>query len=110
MYAGEAKIRKSLRDYTNMEAVVTSLFLPLGSRLGFGVMVEIDGGEYILSFGLEQSNEFRQLHSLKVNDKIVIRSRSVSHAPRYSFPIVAGDYVERDHTLIYKRASRKGGC
>jgi hypothetical protein len=110
VYVGEAKIRKSIRDSTNMEAVVTSLSLPPGSRLGFGVMVRINGDDYILSFGLEESNEFQQLHSLKVNDKIVIRSHFVSHTPKYSYPIVAGDYVERDSKIIYKRAPRKGGC
>ena len=101
-----AKIKKD----TNMEAVITSLSLPPGSRLGFGVMARINGEDYILSFGLETSNEFQQLHSLKVNDKIIIRCRSVSHAPKYSYPIVSGDYVERDSKIIYKRAPRKGGC
>jgi hypothetical protein len=118
VHAGAAKIRKSIRDYTNMEGVVTSLSLPPGSRLGFGVMVRINGDDYILALGLEKSgknilnfkNEFEQLHSLKVNDKIIIRSHSVSHAPKYSYPIVAGDYVERDSKIIYKRAPRKGGC
>lgn len=118
VYAAEAKIRKSISNYTNMEGVVSSLSLPPGSRLGFGVMVSINGGDYILAFGPEESdknilnfnNEFEQLHSLKVNDKIIIRSHSVSHAPKYSFPIVAGDYVERDSKIIYKRAPRKGGC
>ena len=118
VYAAEAKIRKSLRDFTNMEGVVTSLSLPPGSRLGFGVMVRINGDDYILAFGPEKSgknilnfnNEFEQLHSLKVNDKIIIRSHSVSHAPKYSYPIVAGDYVEQDSKIIYKRAPRKGGC
>jgi hypothetical protein len=118
VYAAEAKIRKSLNDYTNMEGVVTSLSLPLGSRVGFGVMISINGDDYILAFGPEESgenilnfnNEFDQLRSLKVNDKIIIRSHSVSHAPKYSYPIVAGDYVERDSKIIYKRALRKGGC
>jgi hypothetical protein len=105
-----AKIRKSIRDSTNLEAVVTSLSLPPGSRLGFGVMVSINGEDYILSFGLEVSNEFQQLHSLKVNDKIVLRSHFVSFAPKCSYPIVAGDYVERDSKIIYKRVPRKGGC
>jgi hypothetical protein len=108
--AGAAKISNHVRDSTNMEAVVTSLSLPPGSRLGFGVMVRINGDDYILSFGPEKSNEFQQLHSLKVNDKIVIRSHFVSYAPKYSYPIVAGDYVERDSKIIYKRAPRKGGC
>jgi hypothetical protein len=108
--AGAAKIMKHITDSTNMEAVVTSLSLPPGSRLGFGVMVSINGDDYILSFGLENANEFQQLHSLKVNDKIIIRSHSVSHAPKYSYSIVSGDYVERDGKIIYKRAPRKGGC
>ena len=118
VYAAEAKIRKHISALTNMEAVVTSLSLPPGSRLGFGMMVRINDDDYILSYGTEKfsqsflhfSNEFRLLHTLKVNDKIFIRSHSVSHAPKYSYPIVAGDYVERDSKIIYKRAPRKGGC
>ncbi|WP_343744336.1 hypothetical protein [Chitinophaga sp.] len=116
--AGAAKIKNHISNFTNMEAVVTSLSLPPGSRLGFGVMARINGEDYILSFGPEKSdwnflnfnNEFQQLHSLKVDDKIIIKSHSVSHAPKYSYPIVSGDYVERDSKIIYKRASRKGGC
>ena len=108
--AGAAKIRNHISDSTNMEAVVTSLSLPPGSRLGFGVMVRINSDDYILSFGLEQANEFQPLQSLKVNDKIIIRSHFVSYAPKYSFPIVAGDYVERDNKIIYKAPPRKGGC
>ena len=118
VYAAEAKIRKHISASTNMEAVVTSLSLPPGSRLGFGVMVRINGDDYILAFGPEKSgknilnfnNEFEQLHSLKVNDKIIIRSHNVSHAPKYSYPIVSGDYVERDGKVIFKRVPRKGGC
>jgi hypothetical protein len=108
--AGAAKIRNHISDSTNMEAVVTSLSLPPGSRLGFGVMVRINGDDYILSFGPKKSNEFQQLHSLKVNDKTIIRSHFVSYAPKYSYPIVSGDYVERDSKIIYKSAPRKGGC
>ena len=108
--SGAEKIGKHTRASTNMEAVVTSLSLPTGSRLGFGVMVRINGEDYILSFGQESNNEFQQLHSLKVDDKIIIRSHSVSYAPKYSYPIVSGDYVERDSKIIYKRAPRKDGC
>lgn len=110
VYAAEAKIRKHITDSTTMEAVVTSLSLPPGSRLGFGVMVRIRDDEYILSFGPEESAEFQQLHHLEVNDNIIIRSRSVLHAPKYAYPIVAGDYVERDGKILYKRIPRKGGC
>ncbi|MBL7794566.1 MAG: hypothetical protein JNK77_19690, partial [Saprospiraceae bacterium] len=108
--AGAAKIRNHISASTNMEAIVTSLSLPPGSQLGFGVMVRINGDDYILSFGPEKSNEFQQLHNLKVNDKIIIRSHFVSYAPKYAYPIVAGDYVERDSKIIYKRAPRKGDC
>ena len=104
---------KNETSSTKMEAVVTSLSLPPGSRAGFGVMVRINGYDYILSFGRENSNEFQQLHSLKVNDKILIRSHSVFsglYTPNYSYAIVLGDYVERDGKVIYKRAPRKGGC
>lgn len=107
--AGAAKIRKHTSAFTNMEAVVTSLSLPPGSRLGFGVMARIDGVDYIVKFEPEKS-QLEQLHSLKVNDKIIIKSRTVSHAPKYSYPIVSGDYVERDSKIIYKRVPRKGGC
>jgi hypothetical protein len=109
LYAAEAKIWKSITGFANMEGVVTALSLPPGSRLGFGVMVRINGDDYILNFDPEKS-QLEQLHSLKVNDKIIIRSHNVSHAPRYAYPIVSGDYVERDSKIIYKRAPRKGGC
>lgn len=109
VYTAEAKIRKNIKDYTNMEGVVTSLSLPPGSLLGFGVMVRINGDDYIVKFEPEKS-QLEQLHSLKVNDKISIRSHGVSHAPKYSYPIVWGDYVERDNKVIFKRVPRKGGC
>ena len=106
---GAAKIGKHISAFTNMEAVVTSLSLPPGSRLGFGVMARINGDDYIVTFEPEKS-QLEQLHSLKVNDKIIIRSHSVSHAPKYSYPIVSCEYVERDSKVIFKRVPRKGGC
>ena len=103
------KIMNHINDYSDMKAVVTSLTLPPGSRLGFGVMARINGVDYIVNFQPEKS-QLEQLHSLKVNDKIIIRSHSVSYAPKYSYPIISGDYVERDHKVIFKRIARKDGC
>ena len=107
--AGAAKIRNPISAFTNMEAVVTSLSLPPGSRLGFGVTARINGDDYILNFAPEKS-QLEQLQSLKVNDKIIIRSHSVSHAPKYAYPIISAEYVERDSKVIFKRVPRKGGC
>jgi hypothetical protein len=109
VYAASEKIENSVKDFTNMEGVVTSLSLPSGSILGFGVMVKINNDDYILSFGLDKPKEFEQLHNLKVDDKIIIKSHFVSVAPMYSFPIVAGDYIEHNNKIIYKRALQKGG-
>ena len=110
VYAAEAKIKKSIREYTNMEGVITSLSLPPGSRLGFGVMVKMKGEDYILSFGPAFKNEFEHLYQLKVNDTIMIKSRGVSHAPKYDYPIIGGDYIEKNGKLIFKRTPAKGGC
>ncbi len=107
--ANAAKIRKHISDSTNMEAVITSLSLPPGSRLGFGVMVRIDGVDYIVTFDTEKS-QLEQLQSLKVNDKIIIKGHGVSWAPKYAYAIVSCDSVERDSKIIYKRVPRKGGC
>jgi len=107
--ADAAKISKNINAFTNMEAVVTSLSLPPGSRLGLAVMVRINSDDYILRFE-PQMSQLQQLQSLKVNDKIILKSHSVSHAPKYSYPIISGDYVERDSKVIYKRADRKDGC
>ena len=107
---GAAKISRQVSDSSDMEAVVTALSLPPGSRLGFGVMVRINEDDYILNFGSLNADELQQLHSLKVNDKLIIRSHFVSYAPKYAYPIVMGDYVERDSKIIYKRLPRKDGC
>jgi len=105
-----AKISKSIREFTTMEGVITSLSLPPDSRLGLGVMVRINGEDYILAFGLEKSNEFQHLRKLKVNDKISIKSHNISQAPKYAYPILSGDYVERDSKILYKRPISKDGC
>ena len=109
VYAAEAKIWKHITNYTNTEGVVTSLSLPPGSRLGFGVMVKINDDDYIVTFDAEKS-QLEQLRNLKVNDKIMIKSHYVSHAPKYSYPIISCGSLQRDGKVIFKRIVRKGGC
>jgi len=109
VFAGIANIRKPVSDFTNMEAVITSLSLPPGSRLGFGVMARINGDDYIVTFDAEKP-QLEQLQNLKVNDKIILRSHNVSHAPKYAYPIVSAEYAEQDGKVVFKRIPRKGGC
>lgn len=106
---GAAAIRKRINADASMEAVVTSLSLPAGSRLGFGVMAKIDGVDYILRFDANNA-QLEQLHSLKLNDKLILKGHGVSWAPKYAYPIVAAKSVERDHKIIFKRIPPKGGC
>jgi len=110
VYASEAKITKDISNFTNMEAIVISLSLPPNSRLGFGIMARINDEDFIISFMPLKYNELQQLRSLKVNDKILLKSHSVMHAPKYTYPIVSGDYIEQDSKIIYNRPPRKGGC
>lgn len=118
VYASEARIQTAIRNYSDMEGIITATSLPAGSRLGFGVMVKIKGEDYILAFGVENkdlnevnfTDEFKELRTLKVNDKIVIRSRSVTHAPKYADPIVRGDFIKREGKTLYQRSFPKDGC
>jgi len=107
--AGIDHIKPQINAFTDMEAVVTSLTLPAGSKLGHGVMVRVNNFDYILTFDAEK-NQLEQLHQLKVNDKLTIRSRSVFYAPKYAFPIVAAEYVAQGTKVIFKRIARKDGC
>jgi hypothetical protein len=121
-HASAAKIRKHLTNFTNMEAVVTSLSHPteLG---GFGVMVKINNEDYILNFSAVKAETFpwlniftwfnsdlAHLQSLKVNDKIIIKSHNAGNSTKYPYLIISGDYVERDGKIIYKRDFSKEGC
>jgi hypothetical protein len=109
VYAAEDKIWKNITEHTNMEGVVTSLSLPPGSKLGFGVMVNINDEAYIVTFDAEKP-QLEQLKGLKVNDKIFIKSNYVAHAPKYSYPIISCESLEKDRKVIFKRIHRKGGC
>lgn len=109
VYAAEDKIWKHLTEYTPMQGAVTSLLLPPGSKLGFGVMVKINGEDYILTFDAEKSQR-KNLNSIKVNDKIMIKSHYVSHAPKYAYPIISCESATIEGKVIFKRIHRKGGC
>ncbi len=108
VHAGAVKINRAIRGNASLVGVVTSLTLPEGSRLGKGIMVNIQGEEYILTFGSEMDQD--ALQNLQVNDQITIKSHHVSKAPKYAFAILSPTYVIQGSKLVYKRVQSKGGC
>lgn len=99
-----------MKAFSNMEGVFTSLSLPPGSRLGHGIMVRINGEDYIVSFGSLKPHEFQQLQNLKVNDSINIKSHFISYGPKYAYSIVRGDYIEFNNKILFERPIIKEGC
>ncbi|MCU0321872.1 MAG: hypothetical protein MUE72_05605 [Chitinophagaceae bacterium] len=108
--ASAAKVMKHVKDSSEMEAVITSLSLPTGARLGYGLMVMINGDNYILSFGLENENEFKNLKTLKVNDVINIKSSFISYAPKYAYAIITAKSVVHNGSTLFKRTKNINGC
>ena len=110
VYASHDKIRKDIKAFTNMEAVVTSVtFQRNGKSSGIKwLIVRINGEEYMMQF---IPKEFQQLKSLKVNDKIIVRSRSAGYSPNHPYLIITGDYIERNNKILFKRDfSKNKGC
>ncbi len=110
VHAGAIKINRAIRGNAQLRGVVTSLRLPEGSSLGFGIMVNIQGDDYILAFGGETDQEFDALRDLQVNDQIIIKSHHVSKATKYAYPILMASYVTKDQKFIFKRKANQGGC
>lgn len=93
-----------------MEAVVTSLtFQCNGKSSGIKwLIVRINGEEYMMQFS---PKEFQQLNSLKVNDKIIVRSRSAGYSPNHPYLIISGDYIEQNSKILFKRdLSKNNSC
>ena len=103
VHASHDKIRKDISAFTNMEAVITSVTFHRENAKSGGpkwLIVKIDGEEYMMQFIPE---DFQQLKSLKVNDKIILRSRSAGYSPNHPYLIISGDYIERNNKVLFKR-------
>ncbi|MEL1243439.1 hypothetical protein AAEO56_04125 [Flavobacterium sp. DGU11] len=110
VHASHDKIRKYINAFTNMEAVVTSLtFQRENSKSGpKWLIVRIGDEEYMMQFTTE---EFRKLDSLKVNDNIIVRSRSAGYSNNHPYLIISGDYIEQNGKVLFKRDfSKNKGC
>ncbi|MEJ7560325.1 MAG: hypothetical protein WKF66_18595 [Pedobacter sp.] len=111
VHASHNKIKSYIKAFKNMEATVTSVSFQRSNAKISGpkwLIVRINGEEYMMQFNLE---EFQQLSSLKVNDKIIVRSHSAGYSPNHPYLIVSGDYIERNNEVLFKRDfSKNNGC
>ena len=111
VHASYDKIKKSIKAFTNMEAVVTSLTFQRENAKSSGpkwLIVRINDEEYMMQF---IPKEFQQLNSLKVNDKIIVRSRSAGYSHNHPYLIISGDYIARNNKILFKRDfSKNNGC
>jgi hypothetical protein len=111
VHASYYKIKKSIKAFTNMEAVVTSVTFQRANGKSSGpkwLIVRINGEEYMMQF---IPKDFQQLNSLKVNDKIIVRSRSAGYSNNHPYLIISGDYIARNNKILFKRDfSKNNGC
>ena len=111
VHASYDKIRQYIKAFSDMEAVVTSVTFKRANAKSAGpkwLIVSINGEAYMMQFS---PREFQQLNSLKVNDKIIIKSHSAGYSPNHPYLIVSGDHIERNHKILFKRDfSKKNSC
>jgi hypothetical protein len=111
IHTSHYKISKYIKDFTNMEAVVTSVTFQRANAKSSGpkwLIVRINGEEYMMQF---IPKDFEQLKSLKVNDKIIVKSHSAGYSHNHPYLIISGDYIERNNKILFKRDfSKNKGC
>jgi hypothetical protein len=94
-----------------MEAVVTSVTFQRENANSTGpkwLIVKINDEEYMMQF---MPKEFEQLKSLKVNDHIIVRSRSAGYSPNHPYLILSSDYIALNNKILFKRdLSKNKAC
>jgi hypothetical protein len=70
--------------------------------------VKINGEDYMMQF---IPNDFEKLNSLKVNDKIIIKSRSAGFSNNHPYLILSSNYIEHNNKVLFERdLSKNDGC
>ncbi len=109
--ASRDKIKKYIKDFSPMEAIVTSVTFQCENAKASGpkwLIVKIGEEEYMMQF---ISKEFEQLKSLKVNDKIMVKSRSTGYSPNHPYLILSSDYIAKNNVILFERdLSKNKGC
>ena len=103
VHASHDKIKEYIKSFTSMEAVVTSVSFQRTNAKSSGpkwLIVRINGEEYMMQF---IPKDFQQLNSLKVNDKIIVRSHSAGYSHNHPYLIISGDYIEQNNKILFKR-------
>ena len=105
------KIKNEINAFTEMEAVVTSVTFQLPTTNPSSpkwLVVKINGEDYMMQF---IPNDFEKLNSLKVNDKIIIKSRSAGFSNNHPYLILSSNYIEHNNKVLFEHDSSKNdGC
>jgi hypothetical protein len=97
------RVKKQIRNFAGMEAVISSLTFERDFGKSAGpkwIIVKISGDDYMMQF---TPKEFQKLNSLRVNDTIMVKSRSAGFSPNHPFLILSGDYMEKNGKILFER-------
>lgn len=103
IHANYNKIKKNLAGFLPMEAVVTSVTFQRTNAKVSGpkwLIVKIKGEKYMIQYALK---DFEKLKSLKVNDKIILKSRNAGFSPNHPYLIISGDYIAKNNIILFQR-------
>ena len=105
--ASYEKIKNEINAFAEMEAIVTSVtfqFPTTNPSSPKWLVVKINGENYMMQF---IPNDFEKLNSLKVNDKIIIKSRSAGFSHNHPYLILSSDYIEHNDKVLFERNLNK---
>lgn len=109
--ASYEKIKNEINAFAEMEAIVTSVtfqFPTTNPSSPKWLVVKINGEDYMMQF---IPNDFEKFKNLKVNDKIIVRSRSAGFSNNHPYLIISSDYIEHNSKVLFKREFNKNdGC